>query len=55
MNCELGCEPTLTERFTIFVRKVDIEHQLIQNSEKNSSIVGNLSTTVVYRYERLFQ
>lgn len=49
MNCELGCKPTFTERFTIFVRKVDIEHQLIQNSDKNSSVVGNLDIKLIYR------
>ena len=48
MNCELGCDPSLSERFSIFRQKVDIEQKLLSNSEKTSSIVGNLDIKVIY-------
>lgn len=54
MSCELSCDPSLNERFTIFTRKVDIEHQLYQNSDKNAQLTGSLDVRSAYRYERLY-
>ena len=53
MNCEECGEPSLTERFTIFLRKVDIEQQLILDCDRNNSVGGNIDIKLIYRYERL--